>query len=101
MRRIIVSSLVATIALLGISIVLPVQTQPQPAAAQQQSINCPAGSYNIGTNDDPICKQEPTGCPYGDSIPMDMCDKFAHQPVATPTEQPKPAPVAPAQCGGK
>ena len=34
---------------------------------------CPDGSYNIGTKDgvNPICKLEPTGCPYGDSIPLD------------------------------
>lgn len=35
--------------------------------------NCPAGSYSIG---DGICKQQPTGCAYGDSIPLGPeCDK--------------------------
>lgn len=36
---------------------------------------CPAGSYNIGTKDgvNPICKLEPTGCPFGDSVPLDKC----------------------------
>lgn len=29
---------------------------------------CPAGSYPIG---DGNCKNEPTGCPWGDSIPKD------------------------------
>lgn len=29
---------------------------------------------------------EPTGCPYGDSIPMDLCQKFA--PVVTPAPVP-------------
>lgn len=37
-----------------------------------QSINaefsCPEGSYQIGED---VCKAEPTGCPYGDSIPID------------------------------
>jgi hypothetical protein len=28
-----------------------------------------------------VCKSAPTGCPYGDSIPMDECDKFAPQPA--------------------
>jgi len=48
------------------------------ADAQPEIKSCPAGSYNIGTKDgiNPICKLEPTGCPYGDSIPLDMCDKF-------------------------
>lgn len=34
---------------------------------------CLPGSYEIGRADDgsPICKAEPTGCPYGDSIPLD------------------------------
>lgn len=59
------------------------------ANAQQQPKSCPAGSYDIGiTKDgDPICKLEPTGCPYGDSIPMDMCDKFKPaEPVQQPPE---------------
>lgn len=36
---------------------------------------CPPGSYNIGTKDgvNPICKLEPTGCPFGDSVPLDKC----------------------------
>ena len=34
---------------------------------------CPAGSYEIDRKDDgsPLCRLEPTGCPYGDSIPLD------------------------------
>lgn len=31
---------------------------------------CPSGTYAI---DEGICKAEPTGCPYGDSIPMEKC----------------------------
>jgi len=27
----------------------------------------------IGVGIDPICKLEPTGCPWGDSVPMDKC----------------------------
>lgn len=43
---------------------------------QEQGDRCPEGSYEIGSKDEgPLCKLEPTGCPYGDSIPMDMCDK--------------------------
>lgn len=36
---------------------------------------CPAGTtlvdYENGDKQKPICKGEPTGCPYGDSIPLD------------------------------
>ena len=34
---------------------------------------CPTGSYEIGREHDgaAICHLEPTGCPYGDSIPLD------------------------------
>jgi hypothetical protein len=43
---------------------------------------CPAGSYLVGFKSKDagyICKLEPTGCPYGDSIPLGPnCDK--HQP---------------------
>ncbi len=55
---------------------------------------CPVGSDEIGIdeNGDPICKAHPTGCPYGDSIPLGPeCDK--HNPVVeltplTPVEEP-------------
>lgn len=41
---------------------------------------CPEGSYDAGMidkNGEPICKLTPTGCPYGDAIPMDVCEKYA------------------------
>lgn len=46
--------------------------------AAKPPTNCPSGSYQIAVDDqgNPVCKQDPTGCPYGDSIPMDMCAKF-------------------------
>jgi hypothetical protein len=40
---------------------------------------CPAGSYDVGISktNELLCKLEPTGCPYGDSIPIGAeCDKF-------------------------
>jgi hypothetical protein len=40
---------------------------------------CPEGSYLVGYKSKDagyICKLVPTGCPYGDSIPMDNCNKF-------------------------
>ncbi len=48
------------------------------AAAEHQEVSkCPEGSYEIGNKlGEPICKAEPTGCVYGDSIPLEDCDKF-------------------------
>lgn len=37
---------------------------------------CPANSYDTGLSKDgvnPICRLHSTGCPYGDTIPMDQC----------------------------
>ena len=48
----------------------------------QEVQTCPDGSYDIGASkdDELICKLEPTGCPYGDSIPLGPeCDKHAPQ----------------------
>lgn len=55
------------------------------AAEPTQITQCPVGSYNVGNDmNGPICKLEPTGCPYGDSIPLGpTCDKFA--PADEPT----------------
>lgn len=46
-------------------------------AQTSEQQECPEGSYNIGTSEEPICKNEPTGCQYGDAIPMDVCHKYA------------------------
>lgn len=35
--------------------------------ASAATLECPAGTYDAGG----FCKNEPTGCPYGDSIPLD------------------------------
>lgn len=48
----------------------PAPTQPQ---TQPTPYSCPEGQTPIGNG---ACRQTPTGCPYGDSIPMDMCSKF-------------------------
>ena len=53
---------------------------------------CPEGSYEIsGKNEDEVlCKLEPTGCPYGDSIPLGPdCDKHAPQPTGTTADSDK------------
>lgn len=54
--------------------VITVTPKPQPVS--QPVKLCPNGSYNINTKDDPICRQEPTGCPYGDSLENYVCLKF-------------------------
>lgn len=41
----------------------------------QEDLTCPAGSYNIGSPEEVVCKSDPT-CPYGDSMTPDVCDKF-------------------------
>lgn len=94
------------------------QSRPQPTSASQSDkydgdctgqetegrcadkpLICPEGSYLLDYNDkgEPICKADPTGCPYGDSIPLGPeCDKHA------PANQPQAAPVKNSvQCGGK
>lgn len=77
----------------------------QVKANSDGSDGCPAGSYNIGISKDdkPLCKLEPTGCPYGDSIPLDSskCAPPADpesayapwnpQPVEQPSSTLKPA----------
>ncbi len=65
-----------------------VQYTPQATAAPAPVQQCPAGSYEIDRKDDgqPICKLEPTGCPYGDSIPLGPeCDK--HAPQSEPVQE--------------
>lgn len=101
MKYAFIGTVLGTLMIIALSVALPVETRPQPANASQTS-ECPAGSYDIGISKDgqPICKLEPTGCPYGDSIPMDMCDKFK------PAEPVQQAPVVtepqqPVQCGAK
>lgn len=53
---------------------------------------CPEGTYNIGISktDEPLCKIIPTGCPHGDSIPMEKCNTFEtpeDQTTLVPFEQ--------------
>lgn len=43
-------------------------TKPKP-----KTYTCPKGTMNIGSPKQPACKIIPTGCPYGDSIPMEQC----------------------------
>lgn len=43
------------------------------AAEKPDAESCPVGTYDIGRDaaGSPVCKSEPSGCPYGDSIPLD------------------------------
>lgn len=59
---------------------------------------CPAGTYNVNTDADPVCKNDPTGCVYGDSIPLDQCvDKSA---AANDIEPANNSVCEPPTCGG-
>lgn len=95
LNKVLTGALVVQLIIVGILLIMPAQSRTQPAEAQQQSNPCPAGSYDIGISKDgqPICKLEPTGCPYGDSIPLGPeCDK--HKPAsdkdATPPDPDRP-----------
>lgn len=75
--------------------------------ADEPAATCPAGSYEIGRKEqggNPICKLEPTGCPYGDSIPLDSpkCAPPANPEQAYAPWQPEQpaAPVQPPQAKG-
>jgi len=60
------------------------------ALVEEVPATCPPGSFEVGQIEEgvPICKLEPTGCPYGDSIPMDECDKFKEPESEVVLEQP-------------
>lgn len=44
-----------------------------PVSTSSQGYVCPAGSYEIGVKGEGKCKRDPTGCPYGDSVPLADC----------------------------
>lgn len=80
----------AIVASIGVGLYInnAVNAEVQPPQPQ-----CPTGSYFIGVGPDGLvaCHLNPTGCPYGDSIPMDQCvDKSSKVPVTN-----TPAPVVP------
>lgn len=100
----IISALLIALLILGIPLVLLFVILTQPAQGSIPINDCPAGSYNIGAskNGEVICKLEPTGCPYGDSIPLGPdCDK--HKPAEPQAVQPAPEPIVeePIEYGGK
>ena len=72
--------------LLIVTILLALLVIPRIHAEPIQKLDCPAGSYNAGG----FCKNEPTGCPYGDSIPVD-----SPKCVAPPVLEQTPIPVTP------
>lgn len=41
-----------------------------PRRTTHSVTSCPQGSYDAGG----FCKSEPTGCPNGDSIPIEKCE---------------------------
>ncbi len=60
-------------------------------------VDCPTGTTLIdykdpNTKQDPICKGNPTGCPYGDSIPVDSPKCVAPDDVENTTDEYVPTP---------
>lgn len=55
-------------------------------------VECPAGTTIVDYKDDyrqdPICKGNPTGCPYGDSIPLDSPKCAPSDEVENTTDTP-------------
>ena len=67
--------LILPLLLIGLFLVYPARAEEAPPNS------CPPGSYNIEAEKagEVLCRLEPTGCPYGDSIPLGPeCDK--HKP---------------------
>lgn len=69
------------------------------------SDKCPPGSYEIGREDTgaAICHLEPTGCPYGDAIPLDSpkCAPPQTDPSTAVINDPPAEAAVPASCQGK
>lgn len=96
MKKLFLGALAVVILALGILTLLPTKAPAQPASATPAPQTCPTGSYDIGISKDGqlICKLEPTGCPYGDSIPLGAdCDKHAPIQVQEPAPVQEPEPV--------
>jgi hypothetical protein len=48
----------------------------------QESLACPEGTTTLELDERILCKISPTGCPYGDSIPLGPeCDKHAPETI--------------------
>jgi hypothetical protein len=125
--KVIIKHIAAIIGILivafGINLVMPAQTRPQPVSASDISDkydgDCPQPYTTVGrcadkcpnqtdtllgydpTTGAAICKAAPTGCPYGESIPLGPeCAKHATDPANQPPAT-QPATTTPSnQCGG-
>lgn len=108
-NKLLTGALVVQLVIFGTLLIAPPQTRTQPASAQQQSDKydgdctgfetagrcadkCPNQTDTLLGFDDTtgaaICKASPTGCPYGDSIPLGpQCDKHAPVIQQPPAEE--------------
>lgn len=61
------------------------------ASAVQSTVVCPPNSTPLANG---LCKDEPTGCPYGDSIPLDSPKCVAPNDIPVQVETSEPAKVS-------
>lgn len=116
MKKTFIGALALTIAIVGITLIMPAQTRPQPASASQPVTECPAptseGAYFVRGYDkqtgDVMCGFSfYNECPYAAAYSANdpMCDKLKEQQEPKPVAPVQPAPSTPAkqpnQCGGK
>jgi len=80
------------IAIIALALLLIYAVQVRAASIE----SCPSGSYIVDRGEDGavICKLEPTGCPYGDSVPLGpVCDKLKPETPAQAPEMPETEPA--------
>lgn len=115
MRKLFIGAVVASFALVGIMSLMPVQTQPQPAAAQETAQECPPptdkGAYHergIDKDGNVLCGfTYYNECPYfaGAEADTPECEKGKPTPEQLepwqPEETVKEQPASVTECGGK
>jgi len=89
-RKILLAAIIAWVLLDVLFVLVQLKNRPSVSyVAQATAITCPTGQYNAGD----FCRVIPTGCPYGDSIPVDSpkCvpspeDKIKQEGVIAPIQ---------------
>lgn len=69
-----------------LAVLFAIKANAEPA---RPAVRCQPGTYEQGEPGEGICRKEPTGCPYGDSVPNDSehcVPPPANVPPATQTD---------------